>query len=120
MRTRFHRFLLIVMMLALPLQTFASAAMIGCALTRHADLPVQMTDMEMSGCHESAPQPDTAPEPHACSHCAACYLASIPLIPAPDTLPVLPQASPAIPHLAAPFSGFIPDGPERPPRTSHA
>ena len=116
MRTRFHRLLLIVMMLALPLQAFASAAMIGCSMMQHAVMPSLASDTEMSGCHESAPQPDSPTSQHSCAHCAVCYLTSVPLLPADASLSALPAASAMIPHAAISFSGFIPEGPERPPR----
>jgi len=115
-RTRFHRLLLIVMMLALPLQGFAAAAMIGCSMMQHAGMSSQASDAEMSGCHESAPQPDSPTSQHSCTHCAVCYLTSIPLLPAAATLSALPAASAMIPHAATSFSGFIPEGPKRPPR----
>jgi len=51
-RTRFHRLLLIAMMLVLPLQGFAAAAMIGCSMTQHAAMSSQASDTEMSGCHD--------------------------------------------------------------------
>jgi len=104
------------MMLVLPLQGFAAAAMIGCSMTQHAAMSSQASDTEMSGCHESAPQPDSPTSQHSCAHCAVCYLTSIPLLPVAATLSALPAASTMIPHSSKPFSGFIPEGPERPPR----
>ena len=109
-----------LLMLALPLQAFASAAMLGCA-TSHpiAAEPVAMADETMAGCHETG-QADAPPAQHDCKHCAACALASTLPIPVSDTLAILPvtqvyQSSPA-----ASFSGFVPDGPERPPRSTLA
>lgn len=104
------------MMLALPLQAFASAAMIGCSMMQHAAMASQASDSEMSGCHETAPQPDSPTSQHSCAHCAVCYLSSIPLLPAAATLSALLAASTMIPHAAISFSGFIPEGPKRPPR----
>lgn len=114
MRTRFHRFLLILLMLGLPVQTFAATSMLVCA-SAHPALPAQMVsgDEAMAGCHESEPSP---PQSHQCKHCTVCALASALPIPATDTVrwtAVVPQ----FPTLTAVgFSGFIPDGPERPPR----
>lgn len=108
------------MMLALPLQAFASAAMIGCSMMQHAAMPIQAGDAEMSGCHESAPQPDSVPAEHSCAHCAVCYLSSIPLLPTITTLSALPAVSAMIPHAATAFGGYIPEGPERPPRAHFA
>jgi hypothetical protein len=104
------------MMLALPLQAFASAAMIGCSMMQHAAMPSLASDTEMSGCHESAPQPDSSTSQHSCAHCAACYLTSIPLLPTVSPLSALPTVSAMIPHATTSFSGFIPEGPKRPPR----
>ena len=104
------------MMLALPLQAFASAAMIGCSMMQHAAMPIQAGDTVMSGCHESAPQPDSPTSQHSCMHCAVCYLSSIPLLPTISPLSGLPAADAIIPHAATWFSGYIPEGPERPPR----
>lgn len=121
------------MMLALPLQAFASAAVLGCEFA-HGDGGMQsapgitspgitslgMADMDhaMSGCHETSEDPP-APSAgkHQCSHCAACYLAAAFPIPAVIGTAVAPI--PYTPHLsvAEAFSGFIPEGPERPPRT---
>lgn len=99
-------------MLALPLQAFASAFMLGC--THEADLqPMAVADA--AGCHESHPS-GQAPASHDCEHCSACALGSALPIPMAREL-VLPAAGGgfAVPP-ADTFSGFIPDGPERPPR----
>jgi hypothetical protein len=119
-RIHFRRFLLTFLMLALPLQAFASASMLGCALSHQAVvLESAMADdpMAMAGCHESQ-HPDAPPTQHDCKHCAACYLASALPIPAFAAPAVMPVSTAFIAHSAASFSGFIPDGPERPPRTA--
>lgn len=119
MHTRFKRFLLIFMMLALPVQAFASVALLGCELSRAApETPIAM-DHGMSGCHEAPAEKPGAPAgEHQCSHCAACFLAAA--FPMPVSAAALLAPIPYIPHLqiAESFSGFIPEGPERPPRTS--
>jgi hypothetical protein len=118
-RIRLRRFLLLLLMLALPLQTFASAAMQSC-MAPHPVLPEQvaMADAMMVDCHEHK-QSDNAPaQPHNCKHCAVCALASaLPVPAAADTPAIVPATMRFIAHPAASFSGFIPDGPERPPRT---
>lgn len=118
MRTLFKRFLLVFMMLALPVQTFASAAMLGCESMRaQIQIPV---DASMENCHE-APADQNAPAgEHQCKHCTACYLATGLPIPVSGATHVAP--APHIPYLhpAAQFSGHIPEGLERPPRTSLA
>ncbi|MHB1143367.1 MAG: hypothetical protein ACYCZS_00525 [Thiobacillus sp.] len=120
MRTRLHRFLLLLLMLALPVQTFASASMLGCAFSHQAAGEQRaMADELMAGCHESE-QPDASPAQHDCTHCAVCALASALPIPATDTLTVMPVRQSYTSHPAASFSGFVPEGPERPPRPSLA
>ncbi|MFO7542149.1 MAG: hypothetical protein R6W97_04935 [Thiobacillus sp.] len=120
MRIRFHRFLLALMMLALPLQTFASAAMLGCAFSQQAAVEQgAKPDTMMMDCHEQE-QPDSPAAQHNCKHCAACALASalpVPVASAP-AIPPVPDSFAAQP--AASFNGFIPDGPERPPKASLA
>ena len=115
-RTRFHRFLLFLMMLALPVQTFASAAMLDCTFTDQAAMaPMAMAGEMMAGCHEPQ-QPDSPPAQHNCKHCAACALASVLPIPATDRAAVVPVSIHFLSQPAASFSGFVPSGPERPPR----
>lgn len=120
MHKRFKRFLLIFMVLALPVQAFASVALLGCEFA-HASKEIQpaaaMSSMDhtMDNCHEAVPE--QAGE-HQCSHCAACYLAAA--FPIPAGVAALVMPIPYTPHLqtSESFSGFIPEGPERPPRPS--
>ena len=126
MHTRLKRFLLIFMMLALPVQAFASVALLGCEFARGDNgMPAAMDmvgmDHAMADCHEAPAGESSVPGgEHQCSHCAACYLAAAFPIPAVLTSPVAPI--PYSPHLLITenFSGFVPEGPERPPRTTHA
>lgn len=106
-------------MLALPLQALASAAMFACA-PMHAgghEAPA-VSAGAMDGCHDSGAPEMPAPV-HDCKHCAACALGAV--LPIPSAAPAAspPAASPAA-HLDAAYSGFIADGPERPPRPSLA
>lgn len=132
MHNRFRRFLLIFMMLALPVQAFASAAMLGCEYLRigsPAHAPADLAtlnhhamghhaDSAMSSCHEASDeQPDTPAGAHKCSHCAACYLAAACPIPFVQTSQVIAIPTTAHLHQSKSFNGFIPEGPERPPRT---
>ena len=115
-RAHFQRFLLLLLMLALPVQTFASAAMLGCTFSHQP--AVEQTAMAgemMAGCHEPE-QPDSPPAQHNCKHCAACALASVLPIPSSDTPAIVPVSIRFISQPAASFSGFVPSGPERPPR----
>lgn len=119
-RAHFHRFLLILLMLALPLQAFASAAMLGCVLSDRATAePMAMAGGMMAGCHEPD-QPDTPSTQADCEHCAACALASVLPVPATDRAAVVPVSIHFLSQPAASFSGFVPSGPERPPRASLA
>lgn len=118
MRAAFRRLLLLTLMLVLPLEAWASATMLACAFSHGA--PAQQTALsDMPPCH-SEPQSDSAPADHQCTHCAACVLASAIPVPAVIALPAAPRAHVQLPPLSAAFSGFIPEEPERPPRTSHA
>lgn len=106
-----------LLILALPVQSFAAAAMLGCMMPPpDAMRPVAMADDMMAGCHASSAQPDTPSPSHNCNHCAACALASALPIPAAGSPPVVPVAVRFVSQPVAAFSGFIPDGPERPPR----
>lgn len=114
------------MMLALPVQTFASAAMLGCTFSHQEPGAHQkvtqhmaMAEEEVAACHEPK-LPDTSSTQHTCKHCAACYLASALPIPVASAAPIVPLAHSVIAHPDATFIGFIPDSPERPPRTHFA
>jgi hypothetical protein len=106
-----------LLMLILPLQAVASAAMLGCMLAQSpGSEPGALAEEMMAGCHESSDQPDTPATSHHCTHCALCALASALAIPVADSTPVAPPSVRFLPQSDAEFSGFIPDGPERPPR----
>lgn len=109
------------MMLALPLQGLASAGMIGCAfaaLPGPAHAATDPHDMAMGDCHGNGAQPEAPATDHNCSHCSACLAGSLPLPPAFAVTATAAPTQAAIPHVAAHYLGPIPDGPERPPRTS--
>lgn len=113
MRASFHRFLLFCLMLALPLQGFAAATMLSCALG-HGSAPVAVE--AAPSCHTEPPAPDTPPARHDCAHCAVCLHASA--LPIPVTLD-LPAVSVPLAYASRPvavLSSHVPDGPERSPR----
>jgi len=122
MRFPFKRYLILLMMLVLPVQTFASAAMLGCAFSHQgsgsAAKMAQMDHTEaMPPCH--VPDAPPAPEQHDCTHCAACYMASAMALPTMFVPPVTALTHGSLPSFApSSFIGFIPDSPERPPRTT--
>lgn len=109
------------MLLVMPLQAFASAAMLGCAFShpahvmQHAFDTQAMTGESAASCHESKSD-EKVPPSHDCTHCAACYLASALLVPTLDIAPIVPAAHSIAPFTDDAFTGFIPDSPERPPR----
>lgn len=124
MRNRLKRFLLIFMMLALPVQAFASVTLLACDMAIPAAIShesMASMDQAMNGCHEDAANKARPPAgDHKCSHCSACYLGGAFPIPASPFASLTPI--PHTPHLqpAEAFNGFIPEGPERPPRSSLA
>ncbi len=105
-----------LLMLALPLQAFAGAAMLDCMLAQPAAPANAMAaGHDMAGCHEEAPVlPDAGG--HACAQCAACLLAAALPIPALHAAAVVPAARDYPSRPAEIFEGFLPEGPERPPR----
>ncbi|OZA28387.1 MAG: hypothetical protein B7X91_05465 [Hydrogenophilales bacterium 17-64-11] len=108
--------MLILLMLAVPLQTFASAAMLDCLVAPPPAAAAQMADAAMADCHEQEQQPGSPSASPDCAHCAACALASALPIPAADAASPAPAAHRYTPHPAVAFGAFVPDGPERPPR----
>lgn len=117
-RTRFQRFLLILLMLGLPLQTFAATSMIVC-MSVHETLAVQQVAAEdaVASCHDSEV---ALPQSHDCTHCSLCVLASALPIPAAERVRALESTRDFVTCSVVRVNGFIPDGPERPPRTSLA
>ena len=118
-RNRIHRFLLMLLVLILPLQTVASAAMMSCVLPQQAAMAqMAAADEGMAGCHESEPSPSTPS--HDCQHCTACALASALPIPAAHIPSLLPSGGHFSSRPVARMSSFVPEGPERPPRPTLA
>lgn len=110
------------MMLVLPVQSFASAAMLGCAFA-HQGMSAGLAMAEpvstdtTPACH-TPEQPEPEPAQHDCKHCAVCYMASALPIPSATTLPALDKPGVFVVSSSSSFVGFIPDSPERPPRAS--
>lgn len=131
------------MVLALPMQGMAAAAMLHCGA---AGAPVPASSPQQAhhdGIHHAAPEADAAHAAHAhhaadaegsapafghdaghaaghaCSACAACCVA----MGLPAGMPVLataPAATTAVTALVAPAPSFLTAGPERPPRSQRA
>ena len=102
-----------LLMLALPLQALASASMLGCTLSPPAPA---MADGMMAGCHEAEPSDHHPPAQHDCKHCAACALGAALPVPVADSVAIAPPPHRYASLPAVLFSGFVADGPERPPR----
>ena len=73
-RSRINRYLLILLLLVLPVQTFASAAMLGCAFSHqgqtshaHAEKSAKMGEPPAT-CHEPQ-QTEKSSTPPTCTHC---------------------------------------------------
>lgn len=130
----FRRLLIWIMLIALPLQSYAAAGMIYCAPTHHAVGAVADSahvhaepdahahhhdDMAMADEHSdhdhSAPYKNGASK---CSACSACCL-GIAVIGTLDSRIHLPAGSPIMVARAThAHTSAILDGPQRPPRTT--
>lgn len=112
-----------LLMLVLPVQTFASAVMLGC-LSAHPATVIQVVaaddamavDGDMATCHEPATQHKQSKQQSTCKHCAVCALASALAGPVMGERVNLSEPDRYQPAAEVHFSGFIPDGPERPPQ----
>lgn len=107
-------------MLGLPMQAYASTAMLACAFGHSAPAAEQMAALQdaHAGCHDPEPAPSSAS--HNCQHCAVCALASALPMSLGDRVAFGERVGHYPRPLAVTFSGFFPDGPERPPRISLA
>jgi len=111
-------------LLALPFQGFAAAALRCAHGVGHAPATVQIADAAVPPCHEEvqteAQDSDTQLEQGKCGNCAAC---SVGALIAPAVKPAAPGAAPPGPCPPAAvdaIAAFDPDLPERPPRLLYA
>ncbi|MBC7207194.1 MAG: hypothetical protein H5U27_11830 [Methyloversatilis sp.] len=120
MRSATRLLLTFLLLLALPLQGFAAAAMISCAPSHHGlQTTVTLHDDAAAHAHHQGGDHDPVSTPshgkHACSACAACCIGGA-LMPSALRLPgdfsthLRPLPAPVIPP------AFITEGTERPPR----
>lgn len=134
-RAHCRRFLLLLLMVALPVQAWAGASMLECAFAPGAagSLAVDAADaMDHAshvdsadhGMHDGLAECDdtTAPAPvhgdtHDCKHCAACLVGATLPLPATQVALGLAAAQRYTPLSDAVHTAFFPDGPERPPRS---
>jgi hypothetical protein len=125
MSTRLHRLLTLLLILALPVQSWAAAGMVHCAAMHRAQATA-------AGAHHSHHHQQHATSSHAapdlpghaavsdlstfkCSACAACCIAAA----LPATAPafnVVPASTMPLFFLTVARVQFQTDGPERPPR----
>lgn len=120
----FLRYLLVwLMLLALPFQGIASAAMLSCAQGTMPH-PAPAAAMDEGHCHEPAPALAAPVAQHGdahdhdgrCSACADCCVGAV-LAPAPALAPMPPDAPAVFRHAAAGHLAAVHlDLPERPPR----
>lgn len=103
-------------LLALPFQGYAAAAM-ACA---HGFNPVAQPAQASPPCHGAAHDEDAQPVHEKCGNCAACSVGAAIAPALPDTAaPACPRGPcPSTP--VAPLAAFNPDLPDRPPRPSLA
>lgn len=120
MRSVTRLLLTFVLLLALPLQGFAAAAMISCAPSHHGLLTTGATHDDVAAhAHQQGGDQDPAATPshgkHACSACAACCIGGA-LMPSALRLPgdFSTHLRPLPAHVTPP--AFITEGTERPPR----
>jgi hypothetical protein len=113
--TRFRRFLLMFLVLALPMQAWASASMLDCALGQQQTERVAVAE-HGEHCHE-ADSDAPVPEQHDCQHCSACMLGATLPPPTPEVTLGIALSGHYAPGVDAAVAAFIPDGPERPPRS---
>lgn len=120
MRSATRLLLTFMLLLALPLQGFAAAAMSSCAPSHHG-LPTTAAMQDDAAAHAHHHDGDRDPAAthshgkHACSACAACCIGGA-LMPSalrlPDDFSTHPRPLPA--HVTP--AAFITEGTERPPR----
>lgn len=114
MKTFFARLLLAFMLVWLPLQGYASEAMIFCA-HQHDDSAMQMTAGEHAGCHGQEGDKSISKSSAACDNCFSCQLIAQPaLIVAPLALGMDGSRSFQAPAKLS-FTLFFPEQPQRPP-----
>lgn len=135
--SRLRTLLRCFLMLALPFQGFAAAAMVACGLPNAA--PAQMQHhgdtlgqaKQSTGAHDVAHHmhgemqlqadagsqdfhPDVSAGDHKCSVCSVCHAAALLDTPMTGEAHALPEANPALPARA--MASLAPTLPDKPPR----
>lgn len=136
---RLRALLLCLLMLALPFQGYAAAAMLACGLPQtssheasnagHHDGMQHAHAQHMPGSHDSAKhahgdaqaasaqhghEAGTSDSGHKCSICSVCHAAALLDMPSANPVHPLPQASPAMRLVA--IASAAPRLPDKPPR----
>lgn len=119
MRLRLRSLLLVLLALAVPLHGYAAAAMAACGMRHAQEAPaaVHATDAAM---HEAPCHGDGQVQKQgACDACASCAALSVPAITAGTAgCSKVKTSFLRVPLAAQPAATHVPDGPERPPRTT--
>jgi len=126
--SRLRSLLLCLLMLALPFQGFAAAAMVACGLPPAATAKAQVHEHaqhataghDVAQHHHDAKASDTQHQhaasglDHKCSACSVCHSAALLDMPLKSQPHVLPQASPVTDLVA--IATLAPRLPDKPPR----
>jgi len=119
MQNTFKAILLIALLLMLPVRGFAAVTMQTNDHQGHAmSLPQQDASVAMAHDHDHSQndQHDHNKQADTCNACGACCTGAVPSNFSSDIAAKLISSSEIIAYLAQPYRGFIPEGPERPPR----
>ncbi len=111
---RFRRFLAIILLLILPLQSTLAA--IDSCCNRAADQQVTNLGAAMDQAGEQAESTVSGDEANCCSICDFCSHASASFDATPINLRGKVFTAPPVPHPDLPIDSFIPEVPSRPDR----
>jgi hypothetical protein len=120
MRSALRSLIVALLVLGVPAHGYAAAAMILCGMRHAQDHPATASAAPVAApeapCHGDGPLKNADA---ACDACAACAALSVPAIAEAPVAGVLMKASLLrVPFVAPGSTAHVPDGPERPPRTT--
>lgn len=120
MTKTFNIILLLVLMVTLPLRGFATVtATAGSEHQHHGMMAVHAMAAETPAAALDAPaNPHPQKNAYKCTLCSACCSGSMPSPFFSDYYFAVQNSNALIVFADQTYSGFIPDGPDRPPRTS--
>ena len=111
---RFKRFLAILLLLILPLQS-TLAAVDSCCTGAAAGQALDVSDGSAQA-GDPANNAQAGPDADCCSSCDYCNHASVTFLAVPGNLEGTKLGSAPVPHAEPPIDSFIPDVPSRPDR----